>query len=287
MAFDKRVQESKNSGFTFRGQPITLSKTLGRPLEGGWKRAMTRGVYPEKVKIEVVTLYAVTGNTQKVSELTKVPEATIKSWRRQEWFRDLLTEIREENNEKIDAKFTEIVEKSLDLITERLQNGDYVINPKTGELYRKPVNIRDLSIVSAINIDKRQLLRGLPTSRTEAVGSSNKLEKLAEAFIQLAGIKRDTGHIIDITPEEGSKIDNQEDQRRLQSSVGEIGAESGVEQDLSGSQEETGTSRIFQANSKELAQAQGEVNANEPLSQERDAQREVSETRNETAVGRE
>lgn len=240
MAFDKRVGEEKNSGFTFRGQPITLSKTLGRPNGGLVAKGIQRGIYPEKTKIEVVTLYAVTGNIPKVSSLTKVPVDTISKWRKQQWFQELLVEIREENNEKIDAKFTEIIEKALELVYDRMINGDFAVHPKTGELIRKPVSMRDLTIVSAINVDKRQLLRGLPTSRTESVNNGDKLAKLAETFIQLANTKRKEKAI------EIEVIENdQENQKRLQSSVGE-GEEPRIIEDLGGSKTPAPTSGIFQ-----------------------------------------
>jgi hypothetical protein len=206
VAFDKRVTAEKNTGFTFRGQPITLSKTMGRPYKGLVAKGMQKGMYPEKKKIEVVTIYAATGDAKRASDLTKVPESTIKAWRKQEWFHDLLNEIREENNERIDAMFTNIVERSLEQVQDRIENGDFAVHPKTGELIRKPVGVRDLSLVSAINIDKRQLLRGLPTSRTESVNAPNKLEQLADAFIKLANTKRNE-KVIDIEAEEVKTIE--------------------------------------------------------------------------------
>lgn len=180
------MAKPNDTGFTFRGKPICITKTFGRPHNGLVKMGMQRGIYPEAKKLECVSLYAVTGNLQKVSELTKVPVQTLHNWRKQEWFQQMLVEVREENNEKIDAKFTEILEKSLELAIDRLQHGDFVLN-KHGELVRKPVGLRDLSIVNAITVDKRQILRGLPTARTEqVVNSGDKLNKLAEAFMQLA-----------------------------------------------------------------------------------------------------
>lgn len=238
------MAKPNDTGFTFRGKPICLTKTFGRPVGGLVAMGMKRGIYPESKRIEVVTLYTVTGNLKRVSELSKVPEDTIRQWRKQEWFQSLMTEIREENNEKIDAKFTEIVEKTQELVLDRLVNGDFAIHPKTGEMIRKPVNIRDLSIVSAITVDKRQLLRGLPTSRTEQVGTqADKLTKLAESFMQLAN-KAKQPRVIEAEVIEIN--DNQENQGRLQGSVGEIGQESGSVQDAGGSQEPAPTSGIFQ-----------------------------------------
>lgn len=179
-----------HTGYTYKGEEIVISKTRGRPFSGLVAKGMEKGIFPEQKKIEVTTLYAALGNIAKVAELSKVPAGTIQTWRKQPWFQELLREIRTENNEKIDAKFTEIVESALEQISDRVSNGDYHVL-RDGSLVRRPVSAKDLSLVAAINVDKRQLLRGEPTSRSEAVGSVeekqvSRLEKLAETFEGLA-----------------------------------------------------------------------------------------------------
>lgn len=181
---------SRDSGYTFKGKPILLQKTMGRPKTGLVAMGMEKGIYPEEKRIEVTTLYAATGNIKQVSEFTGVPVGTIKNWRKQIWFYELLKEIREENNEKIDANFNEIIEQALFQLLDRVKNGDFVFNAKM-ELVRRPLTGKDLSLVAAINIDKRQLLRGEPTSRSEAVRGEDekgltRIEKLAETFENLA-----------------------------------------------------------------------------------------------------
>ena len=175
------LDDNKKTGFTYKGAEIVLSKTRGRPFNEG------KGMFgvSDNKRIEVVTAYAVLGNVSKVSELSGISAPTIRQWRKEVWFKQLLDEIRDENDEKIDVKFNEIVEQSLDLITDRLQGGDYVVL-KSGELIRKPVGVRDLALVAAITIDKRQLLRGKPTSRSETVTNQQQLERLAEQFTSLA-----------------------------------------------------------------------------------------------------
>jgi hypothetical protein len=188
----------KNTGFTFRGKEVVLSKTRGRPFTGLKAKGMERGIYPEEMRIKAVTIYAATGNFATTADLCKVPEHTVRYWRKQEWFQVLLMEIREENNEAIDAKFTDIVESAIEQISDRVKNGDFRISKK-GEVVRVPVGVRDLSLVAAINIDKRQLLRGLPTSRTEKIEGPNvdKLAVLAEAFEALANKTRP--RVIEVT----------------------------------------------------------------------------------------
>jgi len=140
---------------------------------------------PETKKIEVASVLVVTGSFKKTAELTKLTEGTIRGWNNQEWFQNLMAKIRKENDQIIDAKSSKIIHGALEQIEDRLENGDHVVL-KTGEVIRKPVSIRDLALVSAITIDKRQLLRGLPTSRTENMSSETQLARLAENFKSLA-----------------------------------------------------------------------------------------------------
>lgn len=189
-------QEHKKTGFTFRGREIILSKTRGRPLVNKhWKQ----GYYTDNQRIEVATLYAAMGSVKAVGELTGVAESAIRGWIKQEWFKLLMDEIRQENDQKIDVKFNQIIDSALNQLQDRVENGDHILN-KHGEMIRRPVSARDLSIVSAINIDKRQLLRGKPTSRSEQVATQSvedRLLTLKNNFEALAGKKLHTSETID------------------------------------------------------------------------------------------
>lgn len=191
----------RRTGFTFRGNEIVLSKTRGHPMTGIEKR---KGYYPDDKRIEVVTLWACLGNPDRCSELSKVPPGTIRDWSRQEWFKDLLEEIRNENNEKLDAKFTEIAEKTQDCILDRLENGDFVLS-RDGELHRKPINAKDLAIVGAVTIDKRQIIRNKPTSITQTNTSGelseDKLHKLAQTFLSLVNKKELNPDVVTVEAE--------------------------------------------------------------------------------------
>lgn len=151
-------------------------------------------MFPEEKRVEAAAIYATTGSLPRTAELTGVPVGTLQYWRKQEDFQALLREVWAENNEKVDAKFTAIIEKALEGVLDRLENGDYKLTAR-GELKRVPISAKDLSLVQAINVDKRQLLRGLPTSRS-ATGTTveektvSRLEKLAETFENLAKFGR-------------------------------------------------------------------------------------------------
>lgn len=184
----KDVTEEKKTGFTHNGNPIILSKTRGRPPNGKLS-ANGNGFYHENKRIEALTVFAATGVISKVYELTKVPVATFKKWLTEPWALDLLEQIRNENDQALDAKFTSIINGAVDQIQDRIENGDFVVT-RTGETVRKPIGARDLSTIATTNIEKRQLMRGKPTSRTEKVTEGSRLKRLEEAFIKLANTKK-------------------------------------------------------------------------------------------------
>ena len=187
MAFaGEDCSKEKKTGYTFRNQFIVLSKTRGRPVRSNhWKK----GYFTDEKKIEAVTLFAATGSVVRVSGLSGVPENTLRGWTRQDWFKELLDEIRAENDHKIDAKFNEIIDISLDQLKDRVVIGDSVLN-KDGELVKRPMSGKDLSLTTAINIDKRQLLRNREVVKKEQVVNQSieqRLTDLANSFKQIAG----------------------------------------------------------------------------------------------------
>jgi hypothetical protein len=71
-------------------------------------------------------------------------------------------------------------------LEDRVRNGNIKLNPKTGELNRIPMTSGELA-KDAVGIpyDKRALMRGDPTSRTEKVDPKLMLEDLAKQFVKI------------------------------------------------------------------------------------------------------
>lgn len=205
------VSKNKRTGLTFRGKEIVLSKTAGAPKKGLVAKGIAKGMFPDEKKIEAATIYAVTGSLPRAAELSGVPIQTLRSWRAQEDFQALLREVWEENNEKIDAQYTDIIEKTLVQLLDRLNNGDHRISP-LGAVVRVPISAKDLQGIQASTVDKRQLLRGLPTSRSESGVSVKettvkRLEQLAETFESLARLGRKP-RVIEVTEAEIIQIED-------------------------------------------------------------------------------
>ena len=142
--------------------------------------------WPSKKRIEVATAHAMGLSAPMIEAATGVSADTIRHWRMEDWFKELIEELRREDDVQVDAKLTTIVSKSLDTLVDRLEQGDFMYDPKDGEFRRKPLNARDVVKVADIMFDKRNLLRGKPTSISGKEQVSDRLLKLAEEFAKFA-----------------------------------------------------------------------------------------------------
>ena len=138
--------------------------------------------WSEAKKVEVVTTYLALGKAPMTEAVTGVPRQTIRIWKMQPWWKDLEREIRNEEDGELDAKLSRIIDKSLDAISERLDNGEFLLDSRTGSIKRVPVKMRDAARVTTELLDKRNLIRGKPTSITEKISTTDILQKLAAEF---------------------------------------------------------------------------------------------------------
>jgi hypothetical protein len=123
-------------------------------------------------KIEVVTKYMALGNMRLVSELTKIPYYTLIGWKKEDWWGDLIDEIKKTRYAEQNTKLSKIVDKSLAAIEDRIDNGDFILNNKTGEVVRKPISIRDANTVA----------RDLLNHQIKVDEVSNRMEERKENF---------------------------------------------------------------------------------------------------------
>lgn len=107
-------------------------------------------------RLQAVQLYNFTGNLRAVAEKLNMPYDSLSDWKRSAWWPELMEEVRNTRRAKMGNNLTNIVENSIDVITDRLENGDWVLNNKTGEIVRKPVSMKDAATV-ANNLLTRQM----------------------------------------------------------------------------------------------------------------------------------
>lgn len=189
-------------------------------------------MWDDKKKVEVVTSWLAVGKMPLVEALTGVPQNTLRAWKQQPWWGDLVREIQTESDQELDTKLAKIVDKSLDVVLDRIENGDFVLNSRTGEVTRIPVKVKDVHRVSVDLIDKRDLIRRRPELlRVDVASVDDYLKKLAAQFTEF--VKRKLPKTLEgdavAIHEEGPQ--NGEERQRLPEGSGSVHQPSGSNQE--------------------------------------------------------
>lgn len=127
------------------------------------------------------------------STMLKIPVPTLKMWRQSEWWKDVENDLRSQEDLQLSARLKKIVNRSYDVIEDRMENGDFVYDQKTGQMKRKPVNMRDAHRVA---LDLQQVSTELLDRHLEEKSISvdtidKKLKDLADSFAKIAGTVRE------------------------------------------------------------------------------------------------
>jgi hypothetical protein len=154
-------------------------------------------------KLEAAKTYLMTGNLAMTSRMLKIPEETVRSWYKLPWWKEMVEDIRTQDELLLSARLKKIVEKTFDVVEDRLEHGDYVFDQKTSKLRRKPVLAKDAAKIG-IDFDQKRdklLNRNAPKASEEQM--DEKLNKLAAKFAAIVAGKKDNSDIIvDVTAKE-------------------------------------------------------------------------------------
>ena len=181
----KDVGEAKKSGYFFQGKEIITGRQRGRPPT----YIRNPKFYPQDVKIDAATLYAVYGDTKQVSELANVPESVLRGWKQEPWWIEIQKQVYGEQNEKLAARISAVLDKTITHLEDRLEKGDEKLNPRTGEIVSLKVEASVLAKMFENMAHQRRITRGEPTSISAKVGVTDRLKTLESAFLRFSQAK--------------------------------------------------------------------------------------------------
>lgn len=144
--------------------------------------AKTNKSWSDKQKVEAVQHYLLVGNLALTARVMGIPEITIRQWKTTEWWKNVVEDLKLQENMQLSARLKNLVEASLVAVTDRLENGDFMYDQKTGQMIRKPVNIRDAHKVATDLMEKRTMLDKAVAPAQEQTQDVDRLEQLAEKF---------------------------------------------------------------------------------------------------------
>ena len=138
--------------------------------------------YTAEEKMQAVVAYITTGTSKQAAKYCVVPPNTIRYWKASAtWWPEAVAYARQMKQEELDARMTRVIDLAVGEVEDRLINGDEVVR-QGGEIVRKKMGGKEAATTAAILFDKRALIRGEPTSRTERVSVDDQLNQLKDSF---------------------------------------------------------------------------------------------------------
>ena len=154
------------------------------------------GQWTDTTKYKVCKYLVQFQNKRMISELTGIPIATIQSWERHESWEPMLREIKQEQRALLANKMANIV--ALVEVEDRLENGEYILNQKTGEMVKKPVGMRDASrVVNELVTQQLKLEKANEEVSTEQGTVQDALKLLAQEFAKF-NKKHTKSEVVDV-----------------------------------------------------------------------------------------
>jgi hypothetical protein len=144
--------------------------------------APTNVRWSDSQKIEAVTTFLMLGNVTLTAATLRIPLITLQQWRRTAWWKELEADIRKQDNLVLSHSLKKIVDKSLAIVSDRLENGDYIYDQKKSALVRKPVPLKDAHKVVTDFVNQQQKLITPEAHTIAEEGIKERLEKLAKSF---------------------------------------------------------------------------------------------------------
>lgn len=141
--------------------------------------------YSPEQKVAAAQAYLITGTSLQAQKYCGVKADIIRDWKsKSNWWPDLFETVKKSKNDELEATFTRIMDSALDVVADRLENGDTKVM-RDGSLQKVPMGGKETAIILSIMYDKRALLRGDVTSRVEKKGG-DAMQLLQSKFEEIA-----------------------------------------------------------------------------------------------------
>jgi hypothetical protein len=164
-------------------------------------KGMERGRYTWEKKYSVVAVYLQCGSLRETEAQTGVPSVTVSNWKQTSWWEDLANQIKTAEHTQLNNQLSKLIKKSLNHIDDALENGELILNNKTGEMVRKPVSVRDTTRVAS-ELMQRQMTINKAIVETDIKKQTieDTLKLLASEFSKMANSKPES-EIIEMVDE--------------------------------------------------------------------------------------
>ena len=149
-------------------------------------------------RIEVISTWMALGNLRQAATICGVSYDLCIKWKNQPWWQDMVNEIQAARKFKVENKLNKIVDKALSVIEDRLDNGDFVYNQKSGEVSRKPVSLKEARGAANDLIQRQVSLSKLEIETQQAARQDSVKDQLAMLAQEFA--KFNTKRTVEVIP---------------------------------------------------------------------------------------
>lgn len=198
--------------------------------------------FPLEKRIEVVTKWMALGNQRLVAELTGVSYELVRLWKRSDWWKELEAEIRASRQIQVDNKLSRLIDKSLETISDRLENGELKYNSKENRLERIPVSLLTANKVANDMLTRQNELSKMVVAETSTEANQSIKDQITMLAAEFA--KFNTKRTVDLVETKAADISerdvdaiHEERQAGLPEGVRQVPGETGENQRTDGAEQ--------------------------------------------------
>ena len=142
--------------------------------------------WSDKQKTEAIQSYLLLGNLSLTGRVLGIPEITLRKWKATPWWQEQIHELRTQERIELSARLKKIVNAAQTVVEDRLVNGNFQMDQKSGEVIRIPVNMKDAHKVAVDLMERQELMEKTEKPELTDEGIDDKLLKLANKFADMA-----------------------------------------------------------------------------------------------------
>ena len=168
------------------------------------KVAGNNGWWSNKERHQAAAAYCILGKWALVSATTGVPQDTLRHWAMQDWWAEAVAEIRKSSKIELSGKLSNVVNKTLEVLEDRVVNGDFYYNRASQSFERKPISAQVANKITNDLIDRNQIIeKAAVQEMISEEGLSERLANLKQEMLAFAKAKT-----LDAVAVEGTKADS-------------------------------------------------------------------------------
>lgn len=142
--------------------------------------------WSDKQKTEAIQSYLLLGNLSLTGRVLGIPEVTLRKWKATPWWNEQINELKTQEKIQLSSRLKKIVDASLTVVEDRLVNGNFQFDQKTGQVTRVPVPLKDAHKVAVDMQERQEILEKVDKETISEEGIEDKLLKLANKFADMA-----------------------------------------------------------------------------------------------------